>query len=215
MLREKIVRICHLPAPIVFPSSNAMTKFWQFPILAAFALTSLQAEEKTKFTWEKLEIRNSLFTRDIVMLDSERDEYASNLAAYAANEISENGASIASLTQGRKALALAMHLSPRNKQALVTQFQLSKGIVPGKTESDYSTQVFARLLLTRGQLLLQQPEAENTVLAHYLMQLAAEIDPRNEDAVYASELIRLDTGGVDWGKLSAPVKKQKNQATEE
>lgn len=185
-----------------------MIKFWQFPILAALALSFLQAEEKPKFTWEPLEIRKSLFTRDIVMLDSERDEYASNLAAYAANEIIENEASIASIEQGRKVLALAMHLSPRNKQALVTQFQLSKGILPKKIESDYSPQVFARLLLTRGQLLLQQPEEENTILARYLIQLAAEIDPRNDDAVYESELIRLDTGGVDWGKLS-PKKKDK------
>jgi len=185
-----------------------MTKLWQLTILAAFAITSLDAQEKQKFTWDRLEIRKSIFSQDVIMLDSERDEYATNLVAYAANEISENGASIASVTHGRKVLALAMHLSPRNKQALVTQFQLSKGIVPEKTASDYSPQVFARLLLTRGQLLLQQPEGENTILAHYLIQLAAEIDPRNDDAVYASELIRLDSGGVDWDKLATPVKGQ-------
>ncbi len=207
ILREQVVGICHLPVSILFPSSNAMNKFWQFTILAAFALTSLCAEEKAKFSWEPLEIRKSIFSQDIVMLDSERDEYASNLAAYAANKISESGASMASVAHGRKALALAMHLSPRNKQALVTQFQLAKGIVPGKTESDYSPQVFARLLLTRGQLLLQQPEGENTQLAHYMIQLAAEIDPRNDDAVYASELIRLDTGGADWERLAVLEKK--------
>ncbi len=179
-------------------------KFWQFTILAVFALAPLRAEEKPKFSWERLEIAKSIFSQDVVMLDSERDEYASNLAAYAANRISESGASLASVSHGRKALALAMHLSPRNKQALVTQFQLAKGIVPGKTESDYSPQVFARLLLTRGQLLLQQPEGENTALAHYMIQLAAEIDPRNDDAVYASELIRLDTGGADWERLEKP-----------
>jgi len=31
--------------------------------------------------------------------------------------------------------------------------------------------------------------------------LAAERDPRNEDAVYASELQRLDHGKVDWADL--------------
>lgn len=181
-------------------------KFWQFPILVALSIASLAAEEKPKFTWEPLEIRESVFSREIVMLDSERDEYSSNLAAYAANEVAGNGASIASIAHARRILALAMHLSPRNKQALVTQFQLSKGVLPEKTESDYSPQVFARLLLTRGQLLLQQPEGENHLLAHYLIQLAAEIDPRNEDAVYESELIRLDSGGADWGKLTEPGK---------
>jgi len=191
---------------MVFTSSNAMPKFLQIPILAVFSLGFLHAEEKPKFTWEPLEIRSSVFSQEIVMLDSERDEYATNLAAYAANEILKSGASLASVSRGRKVLALAMQLSPRNKQALVTQFQLSKGIIPEKTESDYSPEVFARLLLTRGQLLQQQKQEENTVLAHYLIQLAAEIDPRNDDAVYASELIRLDSGSPDWEKLAAPAK---------
>ena len=189
---------------MVFSSSKEMKNLWQFPILAVFSLASLHAEEKPKFSWEPLEIKVSQFSQEIVMLDSERDEYATNLAAYAANEISQNGASMTSVNHGRKVLALAMQLSPRNRQALVTQFQLSKGIVPEKTEGDYSPQVFARLLFTRGQLLLQQKQAENTLLAHYLIQLAAEIDPRNDDAVYESELIRLDSGGPDWKKLSTP-----------
>jgi len=183
-------------------------KFWQFTILAILSLSTLMAQEKPKFSWEPLAIRKSIFSQDLVMLDSERDQYASNLAAYTANQISESGASIESVSHGRKVLALAMQLSPRNKQALVTQFQLGKGIVPEKTASDYSPQVFARLLLTRGQLLLQQPEGENHLLAHYLIQLAAEIDPRNEDAVYASELIRLDNGSPDWSKLAGEEPKQ-------
>lgn len=158
------------------------------------------------FQWEPLEIRTSVFSQEIVMLNSERDEYATNLAAYAGNEIFQNRASAASIARGRKMLALAMQLSPRNRQALVTQFQLSKGILPERTESDYSPEVFARLLLTRGQLLQQQESPENTVLAHYMIQLSAEIDPRNDDAVYESELIRLDSGGPDWEKLVSPGK---------
>lgn len=190
-----------------------MTNFWQTTKLTVFFLSlasSLWAQDKEegkpRFEWQSLEIRKSGFSQDLVMLDSERDEYAGNLAAYAANEIAAKGASIASLKQARRLLALAMHLSPRNKQAIVTQFQLSKGILPEKTPTDYSPQVLARLLLTRGQLLLQQPEGENTVLAHYLIHLSAEIDPRNEDAVYASELIRLDHGPLDWDALTDPRK---------
>ncbi|MFK7850375.1 MAG: hypothetical protein AB8D78_05290 [Akkermansiaceae bacterium] len=168
-----------------------------------------------KFKWEALNIRTSMFTQKLDMLNSERDEYARNLASYAANGIIENGASIESLEKGRRVFALAMQLSPRNKQALVAQFQLNKGLLPEKSASDYSPQVFARLLLTRGQLLLQQPGAENSTLAHYLIQLAAEIDPRNEDAVYASELIRLDHGLPDWKKLMNPPKPVVDSAVEE
>ncbi|MFM2198834.1 MAG: hypothetical protein RLZZ505_2266 [Verrucomicrobiota bacterium] len=171
-------------------------------MIAMIAFAPLCVAEEPKFTWEPLNIKTSLFSANLLMLDSERDEYATNLASHAANMIAKDGASMASIKQGRRILALALHLSPRNKQALVTQFQLAKGIVPEKTDGDYSPQVLARLLLTRGQLLLQQQEGENRTLARYLIQLAAEIDPRNEDAVYASELIRLDTGTPDWTPLT-------------
>lgn len=173
------------------------------------ALTPLCDAEEPKFAWEALEIKSSAFSRDLVMLDAERDEYATNLAAYAANVIAKEGASLASVKQARRILALSLHLSPRNKQAVVTQFQLSKGIIPEKAEGDYSPQVLARLLLTRGQLLLQQAEGENRTLARYLIQLASEIDPRNEDAVYASEMTRLDTGALDWTPLTDPEKVKK------
>lgn len=186
-------------------------KIWQFPMIAMIALAPLRAAEEPEFAWEPLQIKGSIFSRELMMLDSERDEYATNLAAYAANTIAKEGASMASVKQGRRILALALHLSPRNKQAIVTQFQLAKGIVPEKTDGDYSPQVLARLLLTRGQILLQQQEGENRNLARYLIQLAAEIDPRNEDAVYASELIRLDTGMVDWTPLTDGVKEVKNE----
>ncbi len=185
-------------------------KFWQFPMLLSFllAFSALQAEEEPKFAWEPLDIRTSIFSQDLVMMGSERDEYATNLATYAANRVLDAGASPESLAQARRLLALAMHLSPRNKQAVVTQYQLAKGIVPEKTSADYSPQVLARLLLTRGQLLSQQVEEENTALAHYLIQLAAEIDPRNEDAVYASEILRIDKGAPDWSKLTSPKKQE-------
>jgi hypothetical protein len=66
----------------------------------------------------------------------------------------------------------------------------------------------ARLLLTRGQLLEKQAGEENKILARYFIQLAAEIDPKNEDAVYASEVQRLDHGALDWKLITdPPVKK--------
>ena len=178
---------------------------------AVLALVPLCMAEDPKFAWEPLQIKVSAFTRDLVMLDAERDEYATHLAAYAASMIATDGASMPSVRQGRRILALALHLSPRNKQAVVIQFQLAKGIVPEKVDGDYSPQVLARLLLTRGQLLLQQVEGENRILARYLIQLAAEIDPHNEDAVYASEMIRLDTGAPDWAPITDPGMKKKDE----
>ncbi|MDE0835317.1 MAG: hypothetical protein OSA84_03080 [Akkermansiaceae bacterium] len=184
-----------------------MMNILQIPMIAIFALGSLlHAAGEKKFEWDPLDIKTSIFSQDLVMLNTERDEYATNLAAYAANEILANKATLPSISRARRIIALALHLSPRNRQAVVTQFQLGKGILPVKTDADYSPQVLARLLLTRGQLLLQQTEVENTTLARYLISLSAEIDPHNEDAVYASELIRIDHGTPDWKILTDPKK---------
>jgi len=205
----------------VFTTFNQMIKFWQSSILVISALlvvTPLPAQDEQaggeKFKWEPLNIRTSLFSQDLVMLNSERNEYAGNLATYAGNKIAEQGASIKSLESGRRILGLALQLSPRNKQAVVIQFQLGKGILPEKTDADYSPQVLARLLLTRGQLLMKQPEEENTILARYLITLASEIDPHNDDAVYGSELIRIDHGSPDWSTLTDPKNDQESASPE-
>lgn len=136
------------------------------------------------------------------MLNSEREEYATNLAGTAVNRIVAAKASPAVMADARRMIALALHLSPRNKRALVANFQLSKGILPEVSETDYSPQVFARLLLARGQLLEKQGGDENKSLARMFVQLAAGLDPKNEDAIYASEVQRLDHGDVDWSVIT-------------
>ena len=141
------------------------------------------------------------------MLGPEREEYATNLAQYAANRVAAEKAARTALVDARRALALAMHLSPRNKRAVVTSFQLAKGIIPDPVESAYSAQSLARLLLARGQMLGKQGGDENSTLSRLFIQLAAIMDPRNEDAVYAAEMHRLDHGEVDWSILTDPVNK--------
>ncbi len=169
----------------------------------------LQAGENTgSFTWVAPKVEKSVFSRDLGMLDSEREEYATNLAGLAVNGMVAANSSPDSIASARRMLALALHLSPRNKRAVVANFQLSKGLVPEVSATDYSPQVFARLLLARGQLLEKQGGAENQKLAHMFMQLAAGMDPKNEDAVYASEVARLDHGEVDWAVITdGPDKK--------
>ena len=148
-----------------------------------------------------------MFTPEVGMLDSERDEYATNLAALAANDVVASKASPQSLTDARKMLALAFHLSPRNKRAVVVNFQFAKGIFPEVIQTTYSQQSLARLLLSRGQLLEKQGGEENSRLARLFVAMAAGMDPKNEDAVYASELHRLDHGPVDWNAIEAPAEK--------
>lgn len=181
---------------------------WQAVTLSALALTCLSAAERPgSFPWAPLKVNQSEFTRDIGMLDSEREEYATNLASLAANQVAADKASAECLADARRMLGLALQLSPRNKRALVVNFQLSRGVLPEKSTVIYSQQVFARLLLTRGQLLEKQGGGENLRLARLFIQLAATMDPKNEDAVYASEVKRLDQGSVDWSDITDPPAK--------
>ena len=156
------------------------------------------------FAWEPLKVTQSMFTPDLGMLDSEREEYATNLASHAANQVVISKASSQSLADARRMLALAFHLSPRNKRAVVVNFQFAKGIFPEVTQGNYSLQALARLLLSRGQLLEKQGGEENKRIARLFVAMAAGIDPKNEDAVYASELHRLDYGPCDWSAVENP-----------
>jgi hypothetical protein len=165
------------------------------------AMGTAAAQEKAPaFTFEAPKIAPGLW-KDIDMLETEREEYATNLATCAGNRVASAKASAASLLDAKRLLAVSLHLSPRNRKALVTIFQLGKGLLPEMTEGDYSPQVFARLLLARGQSLEKQTSPENQSLGRVFIELAAQIDPKNEDAVYASEVNRLDHGAVDWNAL--------------
>jgi hypothetical protein len=186
-----------------------MMRFWQVAAVFCATASFLGAEDpKRSFAWDAPKVVASVFTADLGMLDSEREEYATNLATLASNQVAAAKASPASLTDARRLLALALQLSPRNKRAVVVNFQLSKGILPEVVESSYSQPVLARLILTRGQLLLKQGGEENQRLARFFIQLAAEMDPKNEDAVYASEVQRLDHGAVDWASITDPAGKK-------
>lgn len=183
--------------------------FWQVAVIFGLSSLFLQGEEPArKFAWDPPKVVASVFTQDLGMLDSERDEYSTNLATYASNAVVAAKASGHSLAEARKVLGLALQLSPRNKRAVVVSFQFGKGLLPEMIETHYSPPVLARLLLTRGQLLEKQGGEENKRLARYFIQLVAEIDPTNEDAVYASEVQRLDHGALDWGLLTDPAAKK-------
>lgn len=179
-----------------------MSRIGQVAIGLVVSVSFALAAEKAPFVWMEPRIGAGAFSDDLGMLDREREEYANNLAIHAVNKVAAAQASAASLEVARRYLALSLHLAPRNKRALVANYQLSRGVVPAQVESDYSPEVLARLLFTRAQVLKQQGGAENVLLSRFFVELAAELDPRNEDAVYTSELQRLDHGRLDWKVLT-------------
>ena len=93
------------------------------------AMGTASAQEKPAFTFEAPKIAPGLW-KDIDMLETEREEYASNLATSASNRVAAAKASAASLLDAKRMLAVSLQLSPRNRKALVTIFQLGKGLLP-------------------------------------------------------------------------------------
>lgn len=159
-------------------------------------------EQRAAFAWKAPRTGAGVFSDALGMLDREKEEYATNLVVYATNGVARSKASVASLEVARRLIALSIHLSPRNKRALVAKYQLERGVVPAVLPSEYSSEVLAKLLFTRSQILRQQGGDENLFLARVFTELAAEFDPKNEEAVYACELQRLDFGRIDWSELT-------------
>lgn len=138
------------------------------------------------------------FSRRLAMLDTEREEYASHLASFVANQLARSKGNAAMAENAQRVLHVARLLSPRNKRAVVVDFQVRKGVVPEAVPGTFSSVALAKLLLTRGQLLLQQPGEENEWLGRVFVRFAAELDPKNEDAVYASEIDQMEKGPLNW-----------------
>ena len=184
-----------------------MIRVWQVVMLLGALASPAVAQDKGArgIQWTPVKVQASAFSRDLGLLDAERDEYATNLADCAALGIAQAKSSPESLDQARRMLLLALNLSPRNRRAIIVNYQLSKGLVPDAAKGDFSPPTMARLLLTRGQILAKSDSQENRLLARMFSHLAADIDPKNEDAVYASEVDRLDHGNLDWTFLSRPA----------
>lgn len=207
--QECLIGICHLPRKVLLPFLVVMRVFLQaVAMIYISACARVAADPAKTFAWTPLKVQQSIFKNDLGMLDTEREDYATNLASIAANYVAKAKASAESLVDARRLIGLALQLSPRNKRAVVLNFQFGKGILPEATEMTYSPQVFARLILTRGKLLEKQGGAENEMLARYFIQLAPELDPKNEDAVYSSEVQRLDRGAADWSAITEPDAKK-------
>jgi hypothetical protein len=168
----------------------------------ALVFAHAQPGSTVKFTWQPIRVDGRSFSPELAMMNAERDEYATNLSNLAVNRVTEMEASPLSLEQARKLIALALHLSPRNKRAVIVNFQLSQGALPEKVRLEVGPEALAKLIYTRAGLLSKLGGEENELAARIFTALAAQLDPRNEDAVYASEVQRLDHGELDWTILT-------------
>jgi len=182
-----------------------MVRRLQALLTACLVAGAAGGEEEKEFDYKPPMVKKPLFDKELTMFEQERREYARNLALYAANHVPEKKADPASLEQARRVIGLALHLDSRNRPALVVNFQLRKGILPDVKKGDYNARTFSRLLLTRARLLARGDDESGKLLARCFTELAAVIDPRNEDAVYEYEIQRLDFGEVDWRLITEAV----------
>lgn len=182
-------------------------------LLSASTVCGQSEKSPSAFAYQPPTVQKVIFD-DSVMLAQERHNYATNLATYAANLVSTKKASKESLESARRILALALHLERRNKQAVVVNFQLREGVIPEIKKGDYNPRTFARLLMARAKLLLKSNNDNESerLLARCFIELAAHIDPRNEDAVFEYENQRIDSGELDWRVLTDAVRDKPSRA---
>ncbi len=138
---------------------------------------------------------------ELAMIKHEGEEIAVELSAYCANVLAPRvtgDEDAGSAYLARRMLGVALLLAPRCRAALATDAALAKGARPRAVATSYPPDVLAQILRTRGELLQESAGATNVAMAGYFLAFAAEMNPHDEDAVYAWELHQLDAPPVDW-----------------
>lgn len=144
--------------------------------------------------------KRGMFSGELGMMDAERDEYASHLAAQAANQLVAKS-DAASKARARRFLAVAKKLSPRNKRMQAVDGWVRQGVKPKPDPDAFTPAAMAQLLLTRGKLLLGEEGAENHWVGRAFVEMAAELDPKNKQAEQEREAREFDLGKMDWSVL--------------
>lgn len=170
---------------------------------SAGEIQSANDESSSKgFEYEPLRIRRSIFDSDnFGMADSERTDFAQQLAALAIDHLHEAGTAAEHLEIARRFLALALQFNPREKSAVVANFRLEKGALPNRIDTKYSKEVFAGLARQVAIRIKQTPHSENILAAGALLNVAVELYPESEDNVFYRELHEIDHGAFDWTPL--------------
>jgi len=164
--------------------------------------------------FEVPDISKSIFTNDLGMMQLERGQLATHVSGYVCNQLGEAivAGDAPAIALGEKLIALALHLDVRNRRAVTARYQLGRGVAPNRMEQDFESAVFSELLLKRSEALLGSGKVEDHKLARYLVAVAVELNPRNDDAVYRQEMLARSHGEVPWGRLTQPAPEPKSAA---
>ena len=156
--------------------------------------------------YEEPIVTKALFnSEEINILAVDRDKLATNIAAFVVNSIKPDGKA-SEMDTAKRLIGLALHLNPRNRIAVVANFQFKKGLAPKKVEPEYSPVTLAELLQSRAVLLAKRGGDLNLMLAGYMLAAAVDIDPRNESAIYELEMYRKVVAEIDWTPIIGRVR---------
>lgn len=107
-----------------------------------------------------------------------------------------------------KTLGVALCLDPDNRAAVISNLQFVKNTRFENLPAEPSTATVAQSLFKTAQSLREQADPEAKKFRGYLLDLAHEIEPSNEDLIYEQEMFRRKEGGVDWSPILASAKAQ-------
>ena len=132
----------------------------------------------------------ALFTHDkTALLEPECERIATFLARYAAEKYTAGvlRGEASARAQGRLLLTISQHLQPLNASAIHVGLHWLDGREPNLPPPGEDLHLFAAFLLSAAQRQADKPAPTRETLARIFIRLAADLDPQNEDAVYASE----------------------------
>ena len=179
---------------------NQFIATFPFMIMLCFCMICEESfSGEAKYT--EPEVKEARFDKSTVnLLKVDRDKLASSVAAYVVSSTKESPDGIA-LDAARKLLGFALHLSPRNRDAVIANFQFKKGLPRRKIQPEYSPVTLAEVLQSRATFLIKNGGDLNVSLAGYMLSVAVQVDSTNETAIYELEMYRKDIGAIDWSSL--------------
>ena len=179
---------------------NQFIATFPFMIMLCFCMICEESfSGEAKYT--EPEVKEARFDKSTVnLLKVDRDKLASSVAAYVVSSTKESPDGIA-LDAARKLIGFALHLSPRNRDAVIANFQFKKGLPRRKIQPEYSPVTLAEVLQSRAMVLIKNGGDLNVSLAGYMLSVAVQVDSTNETAIYELEMYSKDIGAIDWSSL--------------
>ena len=186
MRRWRILRYCALCAAIALGGPARVTRA-QEP--AKKKAPPASGGEKRAFVRPVVPV--ALFTPEkTALLEPECERIATFLARYAAEKLTDDvlkGSAMAR-AKGRLLLTVSLHLQPMSPSAVHCGLRWLDGQRPSLPPPGEPLRVFTNFLLSAAKRQGDKPAPAREALARVLIRLAADLDPENEDAIFASEM---------------------------